>query len=157
MRRHRLARWCFVGVSGAWVLVFVLTVLSYFVTIEMPVNCVDGVVGIRRGTCYYIRAFWNPFEPRTVREKYNCPWEGTWYFALLRPQSLLGEFECNTSRVACSTALPCVILCPVLLAWSWLLWKRRAGGCTTCGYDLTGNASGVCPECGTPVAESDSV
>lgn len=23
------------------------------------------------------------------------------------------------------------------------------GKCTTCGYDLTGNVSGTCPECGT--------
>lgn len=28
------------------------------------------------------------------------------------------------------------------------LARRR---CPTCAYDLTGNASGVCPECGTPV------
>ena len=25
---------------------------------------------------------------------------------------------------------------------------RRAGHCAACGYDLTGNVSGVCPECG---------
>ena len=25
---------------------------------------------------------------------------------------------------------------------------RRRGGCVKCGYDLTGNVSGVCPECG---------
>ena len=28
--------------------------------------------------------------------------------------------------------------------------RRRAMGlCVQCGYDLTGNVSGVCPECGT--------
>ncbi len=27
------------------------------------------------------------------------------------------------------------------------------GLCTHCGYDLTGNASGACPECGTPRRE----
>jgi hypothetical protein len=28
--------------------------------------------------------------------------------------------------------------------------ERRARGlCVRCGYDLTGNVSGVCPECGT--------
>jgi hypothetical protein len=27
---------------------------------------------------------------------------------------------------------------------------RRRGLCVECGYDLTANASGVCPECGTP-------
>lgn len=31
--------------------------------------------------------------------------------------------------------------------------RRAAGrqGCRSCGYDLTGNVSGVCPECGTAV------
>ncbi len=34
-------------------------------------------------------------------------------------------------------------------AWS----DRRfpTGECQRCGYDLTGNVSGVCPECGTPI------
>ena len=28
-------------------------------------------------------------------------------------------------------------------------WRRRKNGwCVACGYDLTGNVSGVCPECG---------
>ncbi len=32
------------------------------------------------------------------------------------------------------------------------LWKRRTrSGFCKCGYDLTGNVSGRCPECGTPV------
>ena len=31
-------------------------------------------------------------------------------------------------------------------------WRRRQRSlCLTCGYDLTGNVSGVCPECGTPI------
>jgi predicted amidophosphoribosyltransferase len=32
--------------------------------------------------------------------------------------------------------------------------RRTRGGpiCPRCGYSLTGNVSGVCPECGTPVA-----
>lgn len=30
-------------------------------------------------------------------------------------------------------------------------WRRsRMGLCVLCGYDLTGNVSGVCPECGAP-------
>jgi len=28
-------------------------------------------------------------------------------------------------------------------------WRRRYGRCTGCGYSLTANISGVCPECGT--------
>lgn len=30
-------------------------------------------------------------------------------------------------------------------------WRRRCNACTGCGYDLTGNVSGVCPECGRKV------
>jgi len=31
-------------------------------------------------------------------------------------------------------------------------WRRdRQGGCKKCGYNLTGNESGVCPECGTEI------
>ena len=29
--------------------------------------------------------------------------------------------------------------------------KLRPECCLTCGYNLTGNVSGVCPECGTPI------
>ena len=34
--------------------------------------------------------------------------------------------------------------------WLWRrgLRRRREGRCRQCGYDLTGNVSGVCPECG---------
>jgi hypothetical protein len=30
-------------------------------------------------------------------------------------------------------------------------YRRRRGWCPACGYDLTANLSGVCPECGTAV------
>ena len=29
--------------------------------------------------------------------------------------------------------------------------RRRAGLCVECGYNLTGNVSSVCPECGTEI------
>ena len=40
-------------------------------------------------------------------------------------------------------------------AVTFLLWFRRRrrplpGQCAKCSYNLTGNTSGVCPECGTP-------
>lgn len=47
----------------------------------------------------------------------------------------------------------------VLLAEFWILdrvgflpRKRRPSLCEKCDYDLTGNESGICPECGTPIA-----
>lgn len=44
-----------------------------------------------------------------------------------------------------------------LIAWTWFLLIRRQkrapveGKCPDCGYDLTANRSGVCPECGSAV------
>lgn len=32
--------------------------------------------------------------------------------------------------------------------------RRRMGMCLSCGYDLTGNESGTCPECGIEIAEN---
>ena len=57
-------------------------------------------------------------------------------------------------------AVPCWFLAlPVAAACCWRLATRSRrrlrelpGHCDGCGYDLRGNASGVCPECGTPVA-----
>jgi hypothetical protein len=51
--------------------------------------------------------------------------------------------------------LPGMLLCVLPLAWlaHSLLQRRRnrAGLCATCNYNLTGNTSGVCPECGTAI------
>ena len=41
-----------------------------------------------------------------------------------------------------------------------ILWHRdrrpRKGHCPHCGYNLTGNESGVCPECSTPVPKHEA-
>jgi hypothetical protein len=44
---------------------------------------------------------------------------------------------------------------PVVAAvrWGRRRRSRRTGSCVRCGYDLTGNVSGTCPECGSLAAE----
>lgn len=38
--------------------------------------------------------------------------------------------------------------------WRWRRSPRSGPGlCRTCGYDLSGNVSGVCPECGNATAD----
>lgn len=43
-----------------------------------------------------------------------------------------------------------------LLRTVYQRWRHRMppGTCTKCGYDLTGNVSGRCPECGAPIRAS---
>jgi len=43
--------------------------------------------------------------------------------------------------------LPLLILTTVVTLAYWRR-LRHESGCRSCGYDLTGNVSGVCPECG---------
>lgn len=58
---------------------------------------------------------------------------------------------------------PCHMMLPFAL-WSmvayrhWFYPTRRPyplGHCRHCGYNLTGNISGVCPECGQTIGEED--
>ena len=52
------------------------------------------------------------------------------------------------------------VLVTALLPARWLWVRRRSrpqnqdGFCASCGYDLTGNVSGVCPECGMNACEA---
>ena len=41
-----------------------------------------------------------------------------------------------------------VLVIAAALAWLWPQ-RRKPGTCATCGYNLTGNITGRCPECGT--------
>ncbi len=53
-----------------------------------------------------------------------------------------------------------VVGLPATLAWVLWLFDRThhpAGHCRRCGYDLTGNLSGRCPECGVAISVSREV
>jgi hypothetical protein len=65
----------------------------------------------------------------------------------------------NPTRFGALTVAAMAAAGAVLRCWAWWcgarpgrVWVRRQlrGQCPACGYDLTGNVSGVCPECGTP-------
>jgi hypothetical protein len=61
----------------------------------------------------------------------------------------------RSSRVVLPGASGLLIVFPVVGVMRWRKRRRRvaAGLCGACGYDLTGNTSGVCPECGLAVAK----
>jgi hypothetical protein len=84
------------------------------------------------------------YEPKWVVERIEEPpcWCWTYYFA---PRSAL--------------FLPLWIVfvvasIPTAIVW-WLAPRRYVPGhCRSCGYDLTGNVTGRCPECGTPAPKA---
>ena len=63
----------------------------------------------------------------------------------------LWEFGPNTLQLPLSVVFAATFV-PTLFFWLWALRRRvPQGHCRTCGYDLTGNTSGICPECGTAI------
>jgi hypothetical protein len=57
-----------------------------------------------------------------------------------------------------AVGLPFYLAPTLAIIWIWAAVRRRrrrkaieSGRCPSCGYDLAGNVSGVCPECGVPV------
>ncbi len=73
-------------------------------------------------------------------------WNG-WYAAPFRlPSAARPAFF-----IECPLWLPFVIVAvPTLLVWRFWPKPVKPGHCR-CGYDLHGNESGVCPECGVEV------
>jgi hypothetical protein len=61
----------------------------------------------------------------------------------------------NYSVVIVPLWIPLLLIAlPTARVW-WLDRRRPAlGHCTRCGYDLTGNVSGRCPECGTATSQT---
>jgi hypothetical protein len=60
----------------------------------------------------------------------------------------------GTTGLWYSAAVPLWIWLLVIGAPTVYLWRSNLespGHCQRCGYDLTGNVSGTCPECGQPV------
>jgi hypothetical protein len=78
-------------------------------------------------------------------------------------RSYPGGVEYAWASLPAGLARYCVIpLWPLALPAAWMLaaWplrralasrRAREGLCRMCGYNLVGNASGRCPECGTPL------
>jgi len=66
---------------------------------------------------------------------------------------VLPSFRVYNNGVASQLPLWCIGL-PMIALAGFRRWTANTTGvdpaCRSCGYDLTGNVSGRCPECGTP-------
>jgi hypothetical protein len=85
------------------------------------------------------------------------PWELGWHATRVRPAS--PRWKALYYRSAGGTRVFIPLWMPFLIAAipTGLLWWRDRripsppGHCQKCGYNLTGNMSGTCPECGEKV------
>jgi hypothetical protein len=97
------------------------------------------------------------------RIRYAAAYAGSYFAAPYLWSIADGSFSfvmsIHPSWVHVLTAVHQLALVPLAVGASWLAARpkrrrearRAANCCTSCGYVLTGNVSGVCPECGTKV------
>lgn len=100
-------------------------------------------IGLKLGRLYYNRrgnssVRWRPGWHRLPREG-HLQWKPRWHWSA------------GPGLIYIPLWMPFVLVgVPTGLLW-WRDLRVPPGHCPNCGYDLTGNVSGVCPECGTPV------
>jgi hypothetical protein len=87
----------------------------------------------------------------------NWAREAIWIISHL--QDVVSDFSIGPGYVIMALPVAGVPFLGVALPTAYLFWRDRRyprGHCQTCGYDLTGNTSGVCPECGELVTASSA-
>lgn len=90
------------------------------------------------------------FPPFRLPSRQPSAVPGLWWWRGLSPEGAI-----TWVGVHCAWLVSLSLLVPVLRLLP-ALHKRepRAGECPRCFYDLRGNLSGVCPECGTPAGSA---
>jgi hypothetical protein len=87
--------------------------------------------------------------------RYGFQPKGGWLSHILCPRVKTWHYSQSSFVVQLHIPLTPVII--VLAAATAFLWYRdrgvRLGDCSNCGYNLTGNVSGICPECGAAIEQ----
>jgi hypothetical protein len=116
-------------------------------------------ISLVKGSISYVRppARWPRFDPPYGWNVERWPWPDVWVARWWWPPVSLdswGAFGSPASLVGIHVRVWLLLACAAALTgllW-WLDRHRSPGHCQACGYDLTGNVSGRCPECGALIA-----
>lgn len=113
-------------------------------------------IGLRQGTAHIAvvdRRAERAYNDTHVDGSHHWMPHGFHFWRVRTPQPMAWSPEFQ--RDYCSWGLLVPLWIPFLacaLPTAWLFWRDRRrygpGHCRRCGYDLTGNTSGRCPECG---------
>ena len=145
-RHNRVARWIFRLGVAVCVLLVAATVVSFWRAAKVSVA--GGTVILGGGSVYL---FLLPLEPPGVRIGPTIgtyiPWTTKTRMALPTrggPDTMTTVYTYPTWWFLLAAMMPTV------LAWRKLR-RPLPGHCRKCGYDLTGNVTGKCSECGTEI------
>ena len=140
-RVRRVVKW---GGTGLCALIVIAWVVSTWRTVTYAtIGRPRYAVNLDAGGLYCVRI---PNPPRSLKPGWHMyPRQGP----------MLWKPDWDWYRSLQGVRIPFWLPLLLLLVPLALLWRRGQqvppGHCHTCGYDLTGNVSGRCPECGTPV------
>ncbi len=162
--RHRF----FSLVSLLSLVLFVATVVVWVRSYWVRYACggtVPGAIYSGEVSGGRVGVSWRSIQAREF-EFYCSSWPQPWPIGTYGRLGKLGFFfDTGTSAAGerrISVVFPIVVLVGIaaVLPGVWLVgWGRRAAGkgrCSNCDYDLTGNTSGVCPECGLRCSTSEA-
>lgn len=147
-RRGRILKWVGLGLCSLLIVAWGVS-LRWWVKVRGPpieVWLVDGNLSVLNQSDRLEPLKTWRFEVESVRSS-----SVRWLHGLCLPQEFVLPDGSNLG-FAVPLGSPLLILLPVSVAL-WRHNRRRPpkGYCQTCGYDLTGNVTGVCPECGEAV------
>jgi uncharacterized membrane-anchored protein len=76
-----------------------------------------------------------------------------WLFVIGASVDDVRKSKRHPTEINLSMVLAALSIVPIVRLAVWYhKWRQpQAGHCQNCGYNLTGNVSGVCPECGKPI------
>ena len=140
---HRLSKWMGLALSAAIALCWIAN-LRWNITLEIA----NWDLGIRNGAVFVQRNERKHGMPNKKGIRVGIYPASGWSDLALRPQR--DSWEDHFYQI---TAYHVPLWMPfglftITTACLWHLDRHPAPGKCRCGYDLTGNTSGRCPECG---------
>lgn len=150
MRASRGRRGALVFCAAAWLLVAAATVSSFFRALLWQSGPYDRF-GFDSGRVFVVVDYWGSgFELAMAGGAREPGWRldhpSPFHREVLWPHRMP---YWGGTLISFPIWIP-LSLAAFLLWRSWSQSMRNVGGHCRCGYDLTGNVSGACPECGTP-------
>ncbi|NOX59462.1 MAG: hypothetical protein GXP29_11485 [Planctomycetes bacterium] len=150
IRKRRVLKWIGVGlcfVLGAgWILSSSKGV--WYAGSEWSIACIGGSLGIGFGDFRF--QLWNLGELTTEGEWLVDEFGGVqfWWPSI---QQVYGP----TDVMFFFPIWMFLLSTTIATMWLWRSDRRPKSGRVNCGYNLTGNVSGVCPECGRAITAAD--
>lgn len=131
-----------------------LWVESCWVFVEEGLHTTDQGIVIRVSPKVLTLSYWHSIGQNSLFQKPRQRLTGSFGVASHSVIFQNGEIR-RVYQLGVPPLLPIILLglLPIgaLLQASKRRLRIRKGLCVRCGYDLTGNVSGICPECGEPI------